>query len=135
MFFTTVGKSADGGKRQRPIGSSAPQIGRGASYFTLGSRSAGGIDNYFQSIRSVFRSVRAVIDPDGLVVQLVSFSDAESQLSAFLRAMDEAGFREVTPTTASRDERWRKVPNRKWYNRIEATRESAHELLLFHRPN
>jgi hypothetical protein len=108
--------------------------GRGASYFTLGGRTPFGLDNYFGNLTSVFRSVRTVVDPDALIVQLVSFSDAESQLPKFLRAMDEAGFQEVAPTAARRAERWRIVPNRKWYNRIDATRDSARELLLFHRP-
>ena len=49
-------------------------------------------------------------------------------------AMEEAGFREAAPIAAGRDERWRTVPNRKWYHRIDATRGSARELLLFHRP-
>lgn len=108
--------------------------GRGASYFTLGSRTAFGLDNYFRSLVAIFRSVRAVIDPDALVAQLVSFSDAERQLPMFLGAMAEAGYREATPTAVSRAERWRTVPNRNWYYRVDATRGSARELLLFHRP-
>lgn len=109
--------------------------GRGASFFTLGSRTAFGLDNYFRSLVAVFRSVRAVIDPDALVAQLVSFSDAERQLPMFLGAMEEAGYREAAPTAASRAERWRTVPNRNWYHRVDATRGSARELLLFHRPS
>lgn len=109
--------------------------GHGASYFTMGGRSQFGVDNYFRSLTAAFRSVRAVIDPDGVVVQLVSFSDAKAQLPAFLSAMQEAGFREDMSSTEDRTEWWRTVPNRKWYYRIDATRNSAQELLLVHRPD
>lgn len=109
--------------------------GRGSSYFTLGSRTPFGIDNYFSSLTAAFRSVQAVIDPEALVVQLISFSDAERQLPVFLRAMETAGFEEDASPVVDRADRWRNVPNRSWYNRVNATRASARELLLFHRPS
>lgn len=108
--------------------------GRGASYFTFGSRTPFGIDNYFRTLTAAYTSLRAVIDAEALVVQLVAFSDTESQLPAFLRAMEAAGFREDTPLAASRADLWRTVPNRNWYYRINPARGSARELLLFHRP-
>lgn len=108
--------------------------GKGATYFTMGSRTQFGVDNYFRTLTAVFRSVRSIIHDDGLVVQLVSFSDAEHQLPAFLEAMDAARFQEAMPALASPAESWRTIPNRKWYCRIDATRASARELLLIHRP-
>lgn len=109
--------------------------GRGASYFTMGSRTSFGVENYYRSLTAAFRSVRAIIDPDGVVVQLVSFADRNTQLPAFLQAMEAAGFREDAESASSRAERWRTVPNRKWYYRVDAARNSAQELLLIHRPD
>lgn len=108
--------------------------GRGPSYFTMGSRSCLGLANYFRDLTDAFRSIRAVIDPDAMVVQLVSFSDTDNQLPIYLAAMEAAGFCEDAPTIAGREERWRTVPNRQWYYRIDASRGSARELLLIHRP-
>lgn len=108
--------------------------GQGASYYTLGSRSLAGQDNYFRSISNIYRSIRAIIHPDALVAQLVSFGDVENQLKAFLQAMEFAGFDEIAPTFESRTNLWRTVPNRKWYNKGDATRGCGKELLLFHRP-
>lgn len=108
--------------------------GRGASYYTLGSRSRLGVDTYFRSISEVFQSVRALAAAGAPVVQLVSFSDVDTQLPAFLAAMNEAGYGEVQPLGSSRADVWRTVPNRRWYCRISAARGAAKELLLFHIP-
>lgn len=111
------------------------QDGHGASYYTLGSRSPLGLSNYFNTIVAAYRSMRTIIDPDALVVQLVSFSDVTSQLPAFLEAMEHAGYEEDAPIMIERNELWRRVPQRRrWYNHIDVTRGATHELLLFHRP-
>ena len=125
-----------GGRRETPapywfIGA---KDGRGASYYTLGSRTPLGLRNYFNSITAAFRSVRAMVHPDALVVQLVAFSDVESQLPRYLEAMREAGFCEAQPTEMDRTDLWRTVPNRKWYYRVGAVHGTTQELLLFHRP-
>ncbi len=108
------------------------QDGNGASYYTLGSRSVLGLQNYFRDITAVFKSMRAIIHPDALVVQLVAFSDTETQLPAFLEAMKQAGFDEDNP--ADYTDLWRIVPHRKWYNYLSTARSSGQELLLLHRP-
>ena len=109
--------------------------GRGASHYTLGSRSPYGLAHYFRSLVAAFRSVRAVIDPTALVVQLVSFSNVTHQLPAYLEAMEAAGFRADTPLASETAELWRRVPNRKWYYRVGASHGETKELLLFHRPS
>lgn len=109
--------------------------GHGASYFTMGGRSQFGVNNYFRSLTAAFRSVRSIIDPDGVVLQLVSFSNAERQLPAFLQAMENSGFQEDAASAADRTEWWRTVPNRNWYYRVDATRNAAQEVLLVHRPD
>lgn len=102
------------------------------SYYTGGSRTPTGRENYFKMVEAAFRSVRVLIDPQGLVVQLVGFSDAETQLPRYLTAMAAAGFEEVD---ASGDERLdRRVPNRKWYAKLKGSVDASTELLMFHRP-
>ncbi len=108
--------------------------GQGASFYTLGSRSQLGQDNYFHAVTEVFRSVRSIAHPKAPVVQLVSFFDVDNQLPTFLQAMEQAGYEEFCPIGANHTNFWRTVPNRKWYNRIDAARGSGQELLLFHRP-
>lgn len=46
--------------------------------------------------------------------------------------MSEAGFQEWTPPSDKR--LWRKVPNRKWYAKLQGAVDPSSELLLFHRP-
>jgi len=108
--------------------------GHGASYFTMGDRSQFGVQNYFRNLTMAFRSVRRIIHPDGVVVQLVSFPQAETQLPSFLQAMEKAGFSEEVIEAPAHADRWRTVPNRQWYYRTDATRKPAQELLLVHRP-
>jgi hypothetical protein len=103
------------------------------SYYTGGSRTPTGRERYFQMIEASFRSVRKVIDPEGLVVQLVGFSDAETQLPRYLAAMASAGFREVNLAKDARLDR--RVPNRKWYAKLQGAVDAATELLLVHRPS
>lgn len=126
------------GRRETPapywlIGSND---GYGASYYTFGSRdTALGSENYFRTLRDAYDSVRAIIHPEALVVQLVSFSDVSTQLPIFLEAMQLAGYYEDPPINTDRTNLWRSVPHRKWYNYIGTTRGASQELLLFHRPS
>jgi hypothetical protein len=108
--------------------------GRGASYYTLGSRSTFGLENYFRTIAQAYASIRSITGPKSLVVQLLSFSDPATHLPSFLNAMECAGYEEISPFNVSRADLWRTVPNRKWYNRIDAARGAGHEVLLFHKP-
>jgi hypothetical protein len=102
------------------------------SYYTGGSRTPTGRDKYFAMIENAFRSVRNVIHPDGLVVQLIGFSDAETQLPRYLASMDAAGFDEVG--VSGRERLDRRVPNRKWYAKLQGALDASTEILLFHRP-
>lgn len=110
------------------------QDGRGASHYTMGSRTALGLDHYFRRLVDAYRSVRSFVGQNALVAQLVFFADPPTQLPAFLSAMEEAGFREDSPLATDRASLWRNVPNRKWYCRVGATHGAAREVLLFHRP-
>ena len=108
------------------------QDGNYESFYTGGSRTPTGQDRYFEMITAAFTSVRSVLHPRGLVVQLVGFANAEEQLPLYLSSMEDAGFAEVLP---SMDDRLRRsVPNRKWYARLQGASDASSEVLLFHRP-
>jgi hypothetical protein len=109
--------------------------GYAASHYTFGSRSTLGLENYFRSVEECFRSVRQIVAPSAAVVQLVAFSDAETQLPRYLAAMERAGFAEFDAMATNGDNRvWRRVPNRKWYCHNGKEQDSAKEVVLFHRP-
>lgn len=105
-----------------------------ASHYTGGSRTPTGRRRYFEMITAAFRSVRAILHPDGLVVQLIGFSDAATQLPLYLAAMSEAGFQEWKVPGVDEPRLDRRVPNRKWYAKLKGDVDASSELLLFHRP-
>lgn len=68
--------------------------GSGTSYYCGGSRTPAGQRNYFDMIVGAFQSVRRIMHAEGRVVQIVGFSDVESQFPIYLAAMETAGFRD-----------------------------------------
>jgi hypothetical protein len=109
--------------------------GNDASFYTMGSRTPLGLQNYFRNIEESFRSIRALIAPSAIIVQMLAFSDAEAQLPRYLAAMERAGFAEFDTLAITGDSRvWRNVPNRKWYCHNGRQHDSAKEVVLFHRP-
>lgn len=110
--------------------------GHGESFYTLGGRSDKGLQNYFVTLTETFRTLRQIINPVGLIVQLVAFSNPEAHLPAFLTAMRDAGYEEINPFGDLISERpVREVPNRKWYTQLAANQYASNEVLLFHRPH
>ena len=108
--------------------------GHGEAYYTMGSRSALGMRNYFATLSTSLANLRRMVSRDAHVVQLVSFSDISTQLPIYLEAMDRAGFDEAaTRELGSRRER--SVPNRKWYNSRRPDNDASREVLLVHRPS
>jgi hypothetical protein len=109
--------------------------GNTASFYTFGSRSALGLENYFGNIEESFRSIHKVIAPTALVVQMLAFSDTSSQLARYMTAMERAGFVEYEAQAIDLKKRfWRSVPHRKWYCHNGRQQDSAKEVVLFHRP-
>lgn len=109
--------------------------GHGGSFYTLGSRSKFGLKNYFIKLTDIFWHLRQVINPNAFVIQLVAFSDPDTQVPFFLRSMHSAGYEELTPLKYSEEKRpMRKVPNRKWYAYSANKHSSSNEILFFHRP-
>ena len=110
------------------------QDGYFASHYTGGSRTSTGELTYFAMIQSVFSSVRQVLAPESLVVQLVGFSNIDKQLPRYLAAMSDAGFDAWKPSASQEQLLWRRVPNRKWYAKLQGAVDASSEVLLFHRP-
>lgn len=102
------------------------------SYYRGGSRTPTGERRYFEMITAAFKSIRALIDADAWVVQLIGFADTQSQLPRYLNAMERAGFAEIVPRETGRRFR-RQVPNRKWYAKLQGTLDASSEVLLFHK--
>jgi hypothetical protein len=104
--------------------------GFGQSFYTGGSRTPTGLRNYFEMITSAFRSVARVLDPEGYVVQLIGFSDATTQLPIYLACMRAAG---LESCEMQGDSLVRRVPNRKWYAKLQGSVDASTEFLLIHR--
>jgi hypothetical protein len=110
--------------------------GMGPSYYTFGDRRGHTKQRYFDDIRAAFSSIACISDQKTLVIQLVAFSDPQSQMERFLTTMDEAGFEQVPLPEAAdalSDGHWRRVPGRKWYARHQTEIATSREVVLLHR--
>ena len=110
--------------------------GKGGAYYTLGSRSQAGLENYFVRTKSIYSSLAKIANPDTLLLQMVGFSNRSRQLPKYLAVLQEAGFEEVKMlrfANESDGRLWRIVPNRKWYTYRPGVAESSQEVVLFHR--
>ncbi len=110
--------------------------GKGLSYYTMGSRTPTGINNYFESIQKSFAHIHKLLSNDALVVQLIAFSNIENQLPRYLDAMRMAGFEEYSIATENgqvNERIWREVPCRRWYASFKGNTHSSRELLLIHK--
>lgn len=111
--------------------------GQGSSFYTFGHYQSHAKKTYFEIAEKVFTSIRSVIHEEGIVVQLVGFSDHKKFLGSYLEMMDTAGYEEVPIMTDTKDRIrriWRGVPNRKWYANLKNEISSSKEVLLIHRP-
>ncbi len=88
--------------------------GAGESHYLLGPRDEDELVTYYARLKSVFSSVRSLLDENSIVVQLVAFSDPTWQLKTYLETMESAGFVEAEAdcnTIAKvRGRIWREVP-------------------------
>jgi hypothetical protein len=112
--------------------------GQGSAFYTFGDRrSSQHEEKYFASLLAAFTAIRKVIRKDAYVVQLLGFGRPESQLPLYLDVMRGAGFAEFEfekeRHRPSREDFWRAVPNRKWYNLVRAEKAQTREVLLVHR--
>ncbi len=110
--------------------------GLGGGHYTFGYHQNHAKRTYFEIAKKVFTSIHASIHDDGIVVQLVGFSNPKKYLEKYLEMMSDAGYEEVSIITdkLNRIKRiWRNVPNRKWYHRTKSDAPSSKEVLLIHR--
>ena len=111
--------------------------GAGESHYLLGPRDEDELVTYYARLKSVFSSVRSLLDENSIVVQLVAFSDPTWQLKTYLETMREAGFVEAEAdciTTAKVAGRiWREVPGRKWYANKRGEIPASKEVMLLHK--
>jgi hypothetical protein len=101
-------------------------------YYTFGGRSRTGVVKYFELISQSFFSISKVVHHKAIIAQLVGFSDSRVQLPLYLKAMEEAGYKEIFPLLEREQRLWREVPNRKWYTNLRDKWDSSREVLLFH---
>lgn len=110
--------------------------GRGTSYYTMGSRTPTGLNNYFKAIENSFSQLHSLLAEEAIVVQLLAFSNILEQLPRYLGSMENAGFQEYGHTIDSDSlsgRLWRQVPLRRWYASFKGNISSSHEVLLIHR--
>jgi len=109
--------------------------GDGAAYYTMGSRNST-LNTYFERLKESMRSIALVCAPDTIVVQVVAFSQPQTQLSRYLSVADDAGLVEMVVPELKGDgdgRLWRRVPNRKWYADQRGNTTGSMEVVLFHR--
>jgi hypothetical protein len=108
----------------------------GASKYTIIARASTDHTKYFGEVADSFAAVRETLKPNGCVIQLVSFCEADQSLPRYLDAMDAAGLQLCESYVHTAGElAWRAVPSRRWYARVKAVQDSsaAQEVLLVHR--
>jgi len=108
--------------------------GETASFYNFGDRRESGLDAYFKTSLATLLAVRRVMACGAFMVQMIAFSDPDSQLPRYLENMRIAGFCEVLPSPAhsERPRIWRDVPRRKWHASINGKTHSSREAVLVH---
>jgi hypothetical protein len=112
--------------------------GAGESHYLLPPRDEDELLTYYARLKSVFSSIRSLLDKNSVVVQLVAFSDPVWQLKTYLETMKEAGYMEVeadcSVASKVKGRIWREVPGRKWYANKRGEIPASKEVLLLHKP-
>lgn len=106
--------------------------GQGSSYYNFGNRRDSEQNEYFESSLRTLQSVRKVMQPDGIMVQMIAFNNPDIQLPRYLSNMTEAGFREVR-RVGGKNRIWREVPQRKWHANLKGRTHSSREVVLVHK--
>ena len=106
--------------------------GQGAAFYNFGDRRGGGLARYFQTSLDTLCTIRRLIRDGGKIVQLLAFSQPETQLPIYLENMRTAGFHEEFLHGRGCDRIWRDVPSRKWHAALKGQTSSSKEVVLVH---
>ena len=106
--------------------------GQGAAFYNFGDRRGGGLTRYFQASLDTLVTIRRLIRDGGKIVQLVAFSQPESQLPMYLENMRAAGFAEIFLHGHYRNRIWRNVPSRRWHAALKGRTAASREVVLVH---
>jgi len=106
--------------------------GQGASYYNFGDRHGVGIEKYFSVSLDTLSSVRQLVRDGGKIVQMIAFSDPDTQLPLYLANMRIAGFEELSLAGGNHNRIWRDVPSRKWHAALKGRTHSSREVVLVH---
>lgn len=106
--------------------------GKGESYYGFGSRKDANQDDYFRQSLSTLHAIRKVMKDGAIAVQMLAFSDPETQLRRYQENMRIAGFREVRRPSGRPCRIWRDVPGRSWHANMKGKTSSAREVVLIH---
>lgn len=106
--------------------------GQGASFYNFGDRRGGGLRKYFKESLGTLSEVRHLMNEGGKIVQLIAFSDPDSQLPKYLQNMEAAGFEEMELLGCCSERIWRDVPLRKWHASLKGRTNSSREVVLIH---
>ena len=88
-------------------------------------------DIYFNTMKSIFSSLRKISSKKTRIIQLVAFNNKEGVFKKYLKTMAECGFKELK--IKSNGYVWRKVPNRSWQARLKGNIPASNEVLLLHK--
>lgn len=107
--------------------------GQGEMYYGFGSRQEkGDMDGYFMQSLRTLKGIRAVMKDGAVMVQMVAFSNPQTQLEQYLSNMNKAGFREIRTSTDQLTRAWRTVPGRSWHASLKGQTEGSREVALLH---
>ena len=123
---------AGGKETPAPFWIAGERDGASASRYTLADRHD--LESYFDRHEAAFAAIAKRCDSRTVVVQLVAFADPATQLPRYMASMERAGFHELAHGVPL-DDRWREVPNRRWYSAQRGSTPASKELVLFHAPN
>lgn len=122
------------GRRETPAPYwiSGCQDGQGASFYNFGDRHDPSQKQYFESYAASLAGISNVLEPGGVLVQMVACRNPHIHLPQIVLAVERAGFEPVgvhdclAPIT-------RTVPGRKWHALLQGNIETSNEFVLIHR--
>jgi DNA modification methylase len=115
------------------------QDGQGDSYYNFGSRHQPEHNSYFDTSLRTLQAIRNVLRTGAYMVQLLAFSDPQTQLPRYLSNMESAGFKEMNfkeqENVSCNTRIWRDVPSRKWHAMLQGKTSGSKEVVLVHVAN